>query len=160
MNTNASDFENELRDLRPAAAADVLEDRIARELAPSLRLRSAGVLARPGRRGVFGRIFGPLCWATAGAAAAVALIAGLHRPQKPAPSQIAIETEIFQPAESDRELVDAADEGVRYVEGEEPVRQMRYNYLERYAWTDHATGARVEVEVPREDILWMPVAMQ
>ncbi len=159
MNTNESDFENELRSLRPAAAAGSVEERIARELAPSLHPRSAGVLVGPGQCGILRRILGGLCWATAGAAAAVALIASLHRPQTPAPSSVQV-AETFQPAESERELVDAADEGVHYIEGEEPVRQMRYSYLEHYAWTDHTTGARVEVEVPREDILWMPVAMQ
>jgi hypothetical protein len=122
------------------------------------------VLARPAQRSLAARIFGGLGWAAAGAAAAIAVLMWLpHFRQSAASgggSQSVAEGGSFQATESERELVDATDDGVRYVDGEEPMRQVRYTYVVRHIWTNAATGARVEVEVPREDVFLMPVAMQ
>ena len=41
-----------------------------------------------------------------------------------------------------------------------PLRQVRYNYLERHAWTNRATGSRLEVELPREDTYLISVSIQ
>jgi hypothetical protein len=41
-----------------------------------------------------------------------------------------------------------------------PNRVVRYSSVERRAWADPATGARVEMEVPREDVLLVPVSFQ
>lgn len=40
------------------------------------------------------------------------------------------------------------------------MRQIRFSSIERHVWNDPDTGARMEVEVPREDVRFMPVAMQ
>ena len=59
------------------------------------------------------------------------------------------------------ELISANDEGFIYDQNSaEPQRQMRLTYLERHTWTNPRTGAVIEFEVPREDIVLMPVAMQ
>ena len=170
-----SDLENELRGLRPIAPSTSLEDRIAADLgerrvvvaAPrALRAPGAGVIARPSAPGFFGPWLRGLGWALAGATAAVALLLHFQKAkpsEKPAPSAIAAvddDAESFLPAESEREFVDADDSGILYGAGEEPLREIRYRSLERYAWINPDTGARVEVEVPREDVVLMPVAMQ
>lgn len=172
---NESDLENELRALRPIAPSANLEDRISDALHESalvlvsprtLRAPTAGVIARPAPPGFFAQWLRGLGWAVAGAAAAVALLLYFQKDAAPQTPSVAESTavkddaESFLPAESERELVDADDSGVLYVEGEEPLRQIRYRSVERYAWTNPETGARVEVEVPREDVVLMPVAMQ
>ena len=172
---NESDLENELRALRPIAPSTNLEDRIAADLgegrvaaaAPrTLRAPGAGVIARPAAPGFFAPWLRGLGWALAGATAAVALLLHFQKaeqPEKAGTSMIAAaddEANSFLPAESEREFVDADDSGILYGEGEEPLREIRYRSVERYAWTNPETGARVEVEVPREDVVLMPVAMQ
>jgi hypothetical protein len=172
---NESDLENELRALRPIAPSTSLEDRIAADLGESrmvvaapraLRVPGAGVIPRPAAPGLFAQWLRGFGWALAGATAAVALLLHFQKaeqPEKPSTSVIAAvddEADSFLPAESEREFVDADDSGILYGEGEEPLREIRYHSVERYAWINPETGARVEVEVPREDVVLMPVAMQ
>jgi hypothetical protein len=66
----------------------------------------------------------------------------------------------FEPVGVTRELIAAEDGGFVYDEAEEPTRLVRYTTLERHTWTDSSTGAQLQVEVPREDMILMPVAMQ
>jgi hypothetical protein len=107
-----------------------------------------------------------LGWAAAGAAAAIAGVLYFHREPREAaqtaPAVAAVEPEggDYLPAESESELLGADETGIVYVDGAEPFRQMRFLSVERYAWSNPETGARVEVEVPREDVVLMPVAMQ
>ena len=169
---NEPDLENELRALRPVAPSANLEERIAADLAPreivaapscAVRVPTAGVLARTATTNPFAQWLRGLGWAVAGAAAVVALVIFFQKADRPVTPQIATAEEdagAFVPAESERELVDADDSGILYVEGEEPVRALRFHSVERYAWINPETGARVEVEVPREDLVLMPVAMQ
>ena len=87
---------------------------------------------------------------------------------KPRPANIASNSETAvsmvafneAPDESVDELIGAQDEGLVYGADEEPQRQVRMVYLERHTWTNPQTGAVIEFEVPREDIVLMPVAMQ
>ena len=164
---NESDFETELRELRPVAPSASVEARIADALAivapRTLHPQTSGVLAP--RESTAARFFRGLGWACAGAAAAVATVAWLQQPSKtttvrPLVAAVNAEADAFEPDGSERELLETTDDGVLLQGGAEPVRQLRCNYIERYAWTNPATGARVEVEVPREDIYLMPVAMQ
>jgi hypothetical protein len=161
MNMNEPELENELRSLRPIAPSPDLEDRIAADLA-ARRVPASGVLARPIAARPIAGWLRSLGWAAAGAAALIALAMYWQEADRPAPPLAAEEEEAgeFVPAESERELIDADDSGIRYVDGEGPVREMRFRSLERYAWVNPETGARVEVEVPREDVVLLPVAMQ
>lgn len=173
MNTNEPDLEKELRTLRPASPSTRLEDRIARDLGPkemliveprTVAVATSGVLVRKEEQGFWMPWLRGLGWALAGAVAAVAIVWTLHRTQELSPSTSATLAEAsdenFLPAESEREILEADESGILYAEGEEPMRQVRFLSIERYAWTNPESGARVEVEVPREDIVLMPVAMQ
>ncbi len=67
----------------------------------------------------------------------------------------------FQALEVTRELVSSDEEGqLLYRDGNNPVRQVRYLYRERHSWVNPRTGARVDVEVPREDVVLKPVSLQ
>jgi hypothetical protein len=173
MNTNEPDLEKELRALRPITPSASLERRIAADLAireiavfepRTMAVATSGVLVRKEARAPFLPWLRGLGWALTGATAAVALVwlwPG-SREAQPESAQTVANTgsELFLPAESERELLDAEQSEILLAEGEEPVRQFRFRSIERYAWIEPDTGARVEVEVPREDVMLMPVAMQ
>ena len=167
---NPSDLENELRALRPSAPPADLEKAIGVELA---RLASttptAGVIARP-RESRLARLLGGLCWAMGGAAAAVIAtvylsviktapqtepvqMASAKRSQSAAPSY-------FEPTESDRELLWAEASDLVYDEDEQPAQVLSYTSIERHVWANPTTGARLEVEVPREDRVLVPISFQ
>jgi hypothetical protein len=56
------------------------------------------------------------------------------------------------------ELLDASDEGI-VDHGDSVARVVRYSSVERRKWTD-AKGAVTVVEVPREDVVLLPVSFQ
>lgn len=184
---NDSELENELRALLPAAPSPHLAERIERQLAaPRVAAPTAGVIpasAKP--RSSFAWLWN-LGWAGAGAAIAVVAITVFSlapkksnstadsTPSSEAPqlvalnkaspsttkSAVATEDQAFEPTQSSRELiaVDNSDEVLETADG--PVREVRYTYLERLAWAHPTTGARLEIEVPREDVYLMPVSLQ
>ena len=161
MNTNEPDFENQLRALRPIAPSPALEENIARQLAAR-----ATVIQRHEAEGdapsLFDRIFPGLRWALAGAAAAAAVFLTMNhfQQQKVVPAGSSAAERDFEAVEVTRDLVAAEDGGVVYEAEEEPARVVRYTTLERHVWTHPVTGARLEVEIPREDIVLVPIAMQ
>ena len=67
----------------------------------------------------------------------------------------------FRPQEITRELISTEEEGqVVYRDGNTPMRQVRTRYREHHSWTNPRTGARVDIEVPREDVFLKPVSLQ
>lgn len=170
MNMKESELENQLRGLRPAQPSATLEEKIAAELcvpqplalAPARtgQLRTAGTLDTPRANPWLGLLH-RLGWAAAGAAAAV-LVLSPRAPSTPTenstpPASLALREE---PDASSEEFIEAADEGVVLDADATPQRQMRVTYLERHTWTNPATGAVIEFEIPREDVVRMPLAMQ
>ena len=172
MNTNESEFENQLRALRPAAPSPALEESIAREFASHRALATVETRAAVIRRrdvemdapGFFDRIFPGLRWAFAGAAAAAAVFLAMNHFQQPTAASpaksVAITEPDFEHVEVTRDLVTAEDGGIVYENEEEPARLVRYTTVEHHVWTHPVTGARLEVEIPREDIVLVPIAMQ
>jgi hypothetical protein len=169
MNTNESEFERELRALRPVAPSPAIEEKIARQIPTTRSLAAietrATVLAQrerdDDRSHWLTRFFPHVGWAMAGAAAAVAILAATHRLGGPSALPVAAVAEAdFEPDGVTRELVAAEDGGFIYEDAQEPARLIRYTTLERHTWIHPVTGARLEVEVPREDLVLMPVAMQ
>jgi hypothetical protein len=170
---NESEFEESLRALRPVAPSPALEERIAGELSASHAiktieahaavLRSPAPLSTAGSPSLLARIFPGFAWACAGAAAAVAVLAALGvlgRPAAAGTAPVASAGEAdFESRGVFREVVSAEDGGVVY-EDELPARLVRYTTLERRIWTHPVTGAWLEVETPRDDVVLMPVAMQ
>ena len=69
-------------------------------------------------------------------------------------------TNAFEHDETTNELVSTqgSDQLVETDDG--PAREVRYTYLERHEWSNPHTGARVYLEVPREDIYLLPVSLQ
>ena len=172
MNTNESDFENQLRTLRPSAPSPALEESIARQLGSqraiaTVEARSAVLQRRELKMdapGLLDRIFPGLRWALAGAAGAAAVFLAICHFQPPMvspalPSVAALEPD-FEPVEVTRDFVAAEDGGLVFEDEENPSRVVRYTTLEHHVWTHPVTGARLEVEIPREDVVLVPIAMQ
>ncbi len=174
---NDSELEDQLRALSPAAPSDDLAARIGRQLAATPPTsHTSGVIARPARVPLAWRWLRDLGWAGAGAAAALLGAAFFSPAEKSATHLVAAAARVpvalpiavspvayrqaFEPAETSRELVSVknADELLDTADG--PVREVRYIYRERMAWAHPGTGARLEIEVPREDVYLLPVSLQ
>jgi len=160
-----SDFEIELRTFRPTAPSKTLSEDVARALSESVP--TAGVLDHLRDRGSFRSVFRPLVWAIGGAAAAAALIVSSRTAieprevSRPAPVIGFASPGGLQPVSTARSLIDAQEEEFVCDDAlEEPMRRVRFVFLERHTWADEESGAFIEVEVPREDIFLVPVAMQ
>lgn len=165
MNSNESELEEQLRALRPRAADPAVEDRLAaalsrKEAAVAERAPTSGVLPRATPRWWQG--WG---WALAGAAATALLFAALREGgderavESAGEAAMAAEGE-FEHTESTEALVGTDDEGLVLDDDDEPWRQVHSYIVERHVWTNPQTGARMEFEIPREDVRLMPVAMQ
>ncbi len=160
---NDSDLEQNLRALRPAPPAPALEQRIAKELAGAAP--AAGVKRRAGSGAGLSPWLRDLGWAVAGAAAAWAALAALA-PVAPHVAPIAPEAsapalaDTFEHASATEELL-ATQDATELIETEDGlVRPVLYTYRERHAWANPLTGARMEIEVPREEVYLMPVSLQ
>jgi hypothetical protein len=49
------------------------------------------------------------------------------------------------------------DEGIVVIDGRRPVRKLRRQWLERVAWIDEASGARLVRIVPREELVYVGI---
>ena len=162
---NESEFEDELRALRPIQpspeTAAVISRALKSEPSPVER---AGLISKPAES-LASRILTGFCWAAGGAA--VALLVFMFGPElrsseakAPMTSTASIPDNGFQRTASSRELIRAEDGGVYYNTDHQPEEVLRYSSVERHTWKNPATGARVVVEVPREDVVVIPVSFQ
>ncbi len=164
---NDSEFEDHLRTLRPSTPSQELEDRIARDLIPAPSTYSrAGVLEKPARSF---RLWRDIASALAGAVAALVVINWPAHPEprpaqkstapQPVADRIATR-QTFEPAES-AEVVLASTPTEEWVETSDGlVRAVRYQSKETHAWANPQTGARIELEVPRDNLVFLPVSLQ
>lgn len=155
---NEPDFEQRLRSIEPAKPRRSLEEKIARDLAPA---RVTAPLPET-RMSWLDRLFGALGWTAAGAAAGIVamLLVDIGRQrgaasEQPASVAVAEEPDI----ELEHQLLEVADDGIVQDEEDGLARVVRYESLERRRWTDQ-TGAVTVVEVPREDLVLIPVSFQ
>jgi hypothetical protein len=161
---NEPDFEEQLRALRPAAPHRSLEERIEKELSrpaiePSGRLRREP-------RSWLERLLPAIGWCATGAAAAIVTMLLLHLFDRhiveitdqpnPVPTPPGAEG---RPVATQGEVLAAAYEGIYESDEQGPTRVVRYESLERRQWTDDS-GAITIVEVPRQDVLRVPVSFQ
>jgi hypothetical protein len=154
---NEPDFEEQLRALRPAAPRPALETRIQAELAEHPR---AGALPAS-RRSWSARLLAAIGWSAVGATAAIVAVRLSHievkAPAADASAQLAAAAEAD--IELEHELLAVAEEGVVDEPTDGLARVVRYESLERRRWTDQ-DGAITVLEVPREDLVFVPVSFQ
>lgn len=154
-----SDLENDLRRLRPTPLSSGMEAQIAQHIRHTLPLQERSP-------GWFSALFPKVGWALAGAAVSFAFFAIREAPREvkplvakklPARSVNAA----FEPEGSTSEILSAEDRGMVFAARDrEPAQLVRYISLERHFYNNPITGARLEIEIPREDLLYVPVATQ
>lgn len=152
---NESDLEHELRTLRPARPSQNLEARIARDL---------DVMPMPSRpehedSSILMRWLDRLLWTGLGAAATAALMIS-SRPILPeaAVSKTAASVNL-QPVLVSEEDHGWRDEGVYFNEHGQPLLKLRRTAVEREAWADLQHAGVVQVERPRQEVMWVPMAL-
>jgi len=151
---NDTELEDELRALRPAAPAPELRNRIAEALEPRAAFAPPPMLTPS----AFSRWVERLIWAGAGAAACamVFMATGMHRP---------VAVHVAHGAEPKNGVASSAphvseeplawtDEGVQFIGNQIPARLLRRIAVER-----HVSDDGIEVQVPREDVILLPVAL-
>jgi hypothetical protein len=172
---NESEFEQELRSLRPIRPSRELESKIGRELAPAAATRTWST--SEGRRTLLERLLPAFGWGSLGAAVAVVVMLSLNLangglpfpgPKNGAsltgadPSLAPAGNPASAPAATSAvtgDLLEANNEGLLDSSEAGVGRRVRYSSLERRSWKD-ATGAVTVVEVPREDVVVVPVSVQ
>src|SRR3954454_11258577 len=158
-----SELENELKQLRPAAASPELANRVERALHENVAATpTAGILPRPKVRvSWFALAFGTA------AAAAVLMLARVNVPQTsrdhsqqlaaltPAPraTSAANASTGFVPDGLTRVVYNTRNEGLVFpARSNEPVRRMRSRSRETLQWRNPGTGASLRVSYPTEEI--------
>jgi len=122
---------------------------------PPATLDAKVLPARPRGRGLVGWI---VAGGAAAAAAAVLLACWLHEggevPPAPVPTgdEPAAVAEAPEPLSVEREWTHVTYEGVVAPEGE-PMAKFRRHVVRQLEWIDPADGARMEMTVPREEVI-------
>ena len=149
---NETDLENELRSLRPAAPSPEL----ARGIAASLEPRVETHLLQDRRPSWFAWWVERLMWAGAGATAAVVALAMSHQAAPKTANAVAKQdAPPAMAAHASEEPLAWTDEGVRFIGNQIPAHLLRRVTLERRVAEDGT-----EVQVPREDVIVLPVALR
>ena len=151
---NDTELENELRALRPARPSPELQHRIADELESRITVASPPELTVS----FFSRWIERLFWAGAGAAASamVFVATGAGQPAGPVAAHNAGIKSTLAPSASrvSEEPLAWTDEGVQFIGNEIPARLLRRVAMERHVSDDGS-----EVQVPREDVIVVPMVL-
>lgn len=65
----------------------------------------------------------------------------------------------YVPLQAEQRLMEAFDEGIVFTEGHDPVRKLRYQFIDTLTMVDENDGSVFTMEIPREEILFVPVTM-
>lgn len=154
---NEHDIENLLSGLQPSGPSERLSRNVQKELDKDRQWMVTPVAKHRGW-------FGPVLWATCGAATALLLVS--TQPSSLTPSAAPALAEngadaLVSPVTTIRELVDAQDQGIRYNPASKlPEQHLKLKSMERHNWIDPRDGASITLEVPREENVVLPVSFQ
>ncbi len=156
-------FEEHLRRAEPAPVDDLLVERIG------LQIRESESAGRSSRWTSY------LGWGSLVAAATVMVAVGLtlftagnltspdpavaESSQMPAEASRGAggETDTYQPVLAENNLKDRIDEGIVFLDGGLTARKYRYQFIDTVVWKNPTNGARVEMQVPRDEVVLIPV---
>lgn len=155
-------FEQQLRSLNPRRPGFGLEQRI-----------EAGILAEARRRRL-ARWRTSFTWGGLATAASVLITFGvllfngrlaLPGPAAEAPAARAVPLDTsagqpdagFQPVLAENNLRGRVDEGIVFLRNGLTARRYRYEFIDRVVWRNPDDGAVVEMEIPREEVVLVPV---
>lgn len=140
---NEPEFENQLRGLRPASPSTSLKGRIAAALPEPKAARSLWA-AWLGER---------MIWTAGGAVATWLLLIQFAPP--PIPSDTKINSPVALAPRVSEEPAAWLDGGVQLIGGKTPARLLHRQVIERRQSDD----GRSLIQVPREDVILLPVAL-
>jgi hypothetical protein len=162
-----SELESDLKKLRPVPVSDELCARVQLALSQPAAGPTAGVIAKPSRKG--------MVWWSLGlglTAASALILIWLAFYSEPMPSSRTIAQATASPVESvDSGLQPTAltrvvyrqhDEGIVFSpnQSERPLRRVRYDTRETMQWRNPQTGASLRVSYPAEQVVLAPVSFQ
>mgnify|MGYP007101535671 CR=1 FL=1 len=75
------------------------------------------------------------------------------------PSEPSPESANFQSFKAEQHLLEALDEGVVLTANNEPVRKLRYQFVDTVTMINEIDGSIFTMEIPREEILFVPLTL-
>lgn len=158
-------FEAQLRTVRPSPANRDLERRIECGLKQETRLQRQE------------RVRSVLSWAGLAVAASLLITFGIllfngrlalgpttaqtgpgeGASESAAADEVELERDEFKPVLAENNLLNRIDEGIVFLRNGLTARRYRYEFVDRVVWQNPVDGATVEMEVPREEVVLVPV---
>lgn len=157
-------FEEQLRGARPVPPRAQLRERIERSLTKEERKRNLARL----------KIF--TGWGGLAAAAAALITFGIllfngrlglepdsRNLEEADVSPLTVDTtaeadpDAFRPVLAENNLKGRIDEGIVFLDNGLTARRYRYEFVDRVVWRNPADGAVVEMEIPRDEVVLIPV---
>ena len=167
---NESEFESSLRRFTPVKPSPDL----AQGVAAALERRAPGPVSQPRRApttsetSLLGRWLDRLLWSALGATAAVAITLAIRPAPAPEPALTVTQHDAattapvapaFQKVLTSSEALDWKDEGIHFDSSGQPVLKLRRTAVEHQAWADLQNAGVVQVEVPRQEVMYVPVQL-
>jgi hypothetical protein len=169
---NESEFESSLRRFTPVKPSPDL----AHGIATALERRASEPL--PESRRVLAKSetsprwlwLDRLLWSALSATAAVAITLAMRPATPPAPEPALTVSQHdpakaipaapeFQKVLTSNEILDWKDEGIHFDSTGQPVLRLRRTAVEHQAWADVQNAGVVQVEVPRQEVMYVPVPL-
>jgi hypothetical protein len=158
-------FENQLQQFKPTAAGPGISLRIKQGLESS---------SRADRRR---RIASTVTWGSVALAASILitfgfllfngrLTLGTHGADTPVSEPMVAEStpeppveskDTFTPVLAENNLQNRVDEGIVFLRNGLTARRYRYEFIDRVVWKNPTSGAVVEMEIPRDEVILVPV---
>ncbi|MGA1204820.1 MAG: hypothetical protein ACO3ZW_03285 [Opitutales bacterium] len=155
-------FEAELRKLSPRPPGPELEERLERSMGKMENRRRVLKL----------RVFSG--WAGLAVAASILIVFGLSlfrlemNPDDNADplavgtvsgdgSEPPLGDDLFKPVLAQNNLRERVDEGIVFLRNGITARKYRYEFIDRVVWRNPADGAIVQMEIPRDEVILIPV---
>ncbi|MCZ6673901.1 MAG: hypothetical protein O7C75_13295 [Verrucomicrobia bacterium] len=160
MTFSNEELEKELASLKPQAPSEILEAKID----TALRGPEENYQNFPNR-------FWPnIVWAAAASLALVAAIfffgpgtedesLSINLTQYNSTETISTEFNGYEPIEAEQHLIEALDEGIIFNSDNEPMRRLRYQFVDTVTLVHKTDGSVFRMEVPREEVLYVPLTL-
>ena len=157
-------FEEQLRSIQPAAPSMELGDRIGSAIASVERRKRmaqwrmagawGGLAAAAAALITFGILLfnGRLEIATSSQGAEESALPTLALEDSPA-----AQPDAFRPVLAENNLKGRIDEGIVFLDNGLTARRYRYEFIDRVVWRNPSDGAVVEMEIPRDEVVLIPV---
>ncbi|MGC9450812.1 MAG: hypothetical protein ACP5I4_05130 [Oceanipulchritudo sp.] len=154
------ELERELRSARPVQPRS------------SLRREIELGLQKAARRRRLARLRSITAWGGLAAAASILVVFGIllfngrlpvGKGSGPAVPALAVDSapsrpdDEFQAVLAENNLKNRIDEGIVFLRNGLTARRYRYEFIDRVVWENPASGAVVEMEIPREEVVLVPV---